>query len=178
METKKDQIVAELMNQIDKFTEVPDICLDMPQWMKETPATKRGPGRKLGSKNLPNSKDIRIHHVLHVAEDGSPYLTQHEYEVSKPKSFVVMFKLSCGANYIDGFNIPISKRMGNINYLKTKTPTAEGICKHLNNCSGCCLLKTFDVLKSFDEPQPMCILRNEVAKAVESYQGIGSLINK
>ena len=185
MEGKKAAIVNELTQQIRAFEAQQDlkqIKLEMLPWMIEERqlSEKKGPGRKPGSKNFPKleSEIDRhiVHHVLHVAEDGTPFFTEHKTKSSKPQAFIVNFRLACGANYIDGFNMPISKRMGNINYLKVKTPNSPGVCKHLNQCSGCYLLKTFDLIRSFDEVQPMAILRNEVAKIVQSGQ-YSSLIN-
>jgi hypothetical protein len=172
MESKKEQIVNEIVDKLNSQQELLEMKFefnDQPQSPPTDGPKKRG--RKPGSHNYPKTdidiRDVRVHHILHLDNYGTPCFVRHEVEIPKPKSFVVRFKLSCGADYIDGFNTPISKRIGNINYLKTKTPNNPGICMHLNNCPGCYIMKTFDVIKSYEGPQPMAILRNEVTKYVE-----------
>jgi hypothetical protein len=166
MELTKASIVNELTQQVERYEDLQNMTFEVPEWMK---TEKKKVGRPIGSKNVTKHVEDRL--VFNVSETGVPYFEKVKVTVKKAESHIAILQFSCGACYVDGFNMAICKRISN--YKTMKYNDANPVCKHLRNCPGCELLKTFILLHTYNESQSLPILRNDVAKFVQNFKTNG-----
>jgi hypothetical protein len=164
------------MNEVKAFEQkdqdLKDFQLDfteIPEWMKAEEAKKRSVGRPHGSKNVTKHTENRL--FIGINEAGNLYHEVKQVVVKKAESHIAMLYFKCGACFLDGFNMPICKRISN--YKTMKYNDANPVCKHLKNCPSCELLKTFTLFHSYDQSQSLPVLRNDVAKRVSVFKENG-----